>query len=193
MRADSPQQNPLKRTEFDYRLSIPNLEVSIAFEQFIDRAYFDPISDGVQPLLTCFTEDRPAEDLECALQDLVLSLVSHHDVARRPEAVFHAFVLGLLANLRSAYEIRSNVESGYGRADIIMRPKTDRYPLAFVIEFKSVEESADAEAALSEGLQQIEERHYPAQLRSAGVAEENIRRFAIVLCGKKIQVQRKLP
>jgi hypothetical protein len=53
-----------------------------------------------------------------------------------PEAVFHAFVLGLLANLRSVYDIRSQAESGLGRADIIMITKTSRYPAGYLIEFK---------------------------------------------------------
>ncbi len=190
LRATDPQPNPLRRTEHTYRLTIPNLEVAVAYEQFIDRIYTEFNADGVRPLLDCLIEDRPAADFERVLQELTLALVSHHDVARQAEAVFHAFVLGLLANLRSVYEIRSNAESGYGRADIVMRPKTERYPLAYVIEFKSIAESADAESALAVAVAQIDERDYPAPLRVAGVREEHLRKLAIVLAGKRIHVRR---
>mgnify|MGYP006279869453 CR=1 FL=1 len=193
LRADDPERNPLDETEKLWRLNIPNLEVSIAYRQFVNRIYADALPDGVKSLLNCFTKDRAAEDFEHVLQELVLSLVSHHDVARRPEAVFHAFVLGLLANLRRVYEIQSNAECGYGRADIIMRPKTERYPLGYVIEFKSVDEGADLETALDDALRQIDARDYPARLRSAGVAPENIRRLAVVLCGEKLRVRRAPP
>ena len=36
------------------------------------------------------------------------------------------------------YEIHSNPETGYGRADILLRPRGERFPLGFVIEFKSL-------------------------------------------------------
>ena len=193
LRADECERNPLDQTELLWRLTIPNLEVSVAYRDFVNRIFRDVRADGIKPLVRCFTEDRPARELEDVLQELVLSLVSHHDVARRPEAVFHAFVLGLLANLRDVYHVQSNVESGYGRADIIMRPKTDRYPLGFIIEFKSIEDSADVEAALTEGLDQIDDRDYPGRLRAAGVAEENIRKLSVVLCGKTLRVRREAP
>ncbi len=190
LRATDPRRDPLDETALLWRLSIPNLEVSVAYRQFVDRIYTEFNADGVRPLLDCFIEDRPAADFERVLQELALSLVSHHDVARQAEAVFHAFVLGLLAGLRSVYEIRSNAESGYGRADIVMRPKTDRYPLAYVIEFKSVAESADAESALAAALAQIETRDYAAPLRAAGVRDEHLRKLAVVLAGKRIHVRR---
>jgi len=90
---------------------------------------------------------NPITRLEEILQNLTLSLVSYHDLARLPEAVFHAFIFGLLANLRSVYDIRSNKESGYGRADIIMIPKGTRYPVAYVFEFKSIPKEEDNEAS----------------------------------------------
>lgn len=190
LRANDPQTDPLDATSLLWRLSIPNLEVSVAYRQFVDRIYTEFTADGIRALLDCFVEDRPAAEFERVLQELTLSLVSHHDTARQGEAVFHAFVLGLLAGLRSVYDIQSNAESGYGRADIVMRPKTARYPLAYVIEFKSVAGSADAESALAAALGQIGRRDYPARLRAAGVRDEHLRRLAVVLAGKRVHVRR---
>jgi hypothetical protein len=102
--------------------------------------------------------------------------------------VFHAFFLGLLANLRSVYEIRSNNEAGYGRADIVMHPKTDRFPSGFVVEFKSIkkDEDADMEDELKKAMEQIEEKKYVTNLQEAGVS--TVYRIALVLKGKDIRV-----
>jgi hypothetical protein len=186
LKATDPGFDDLGR--LTYALSIPNREVGIAYRQFVDRAYGRAQEGGIQDFLDWFIGDRPAGDLERIMQPLVLELVSSHDAARQPEAVFHAFALGLLANLRTVYEIRSNAESGYGRADILMRPKTDRYPLGFVIEFKSIDRSADADSALSAALAQIEDKEYMARLREAGVPDEHIRRVAVVLQGRRLAV-----
>jgi hypothetical protein len=127
-------------------------------------------------------------DLEAVLQELVVNLVSHHNTGRYPEAVYHAFVLGLLANLRSLYEIRSEAETGYGRADILMIPRTDDFPTGYVIEFKSLQPGENLEAAAAAALEQIETKKYAAQLREAGTAPENIRKLAVVVRGKEVRV-----
>ncbi|HOW04685.1 PD-(D/E)XK nuclease domain-containing protein, partial [Methanospirillum hungatei] len=123
------------------------------------------------------------------LQNLTVSLVSFYDLARLPEAVFHAFVLGLLANLRSIYDIRSNAESGLGRADILMIPKTAGYPIGYVIEFKSIYPDDDMEKSAQEALTQIRERKYDASVLSGGTEPDNIRYLAIVLQGKNVMVK----
>ena len=107
---------------------------------------------------------------------------------RQPEAVFHAFFLGLLANLRSVYDIRSNHEVGYGRADIVMHPKTERFPSGFVVEFKSIKkgEDVDMDKELKSAMEQIEEKKYVTHLQGAGVS--TVYRIALVLKGKDIRV-----
>jgi hypothetical protein len=106
-----------------------------------------------------------------------------------PEAVFHAFVLGLLANLRSVYDIRSQAESGLGRADIIMITKTSRYPAGYLIEFKSIKPGEDIERVAQEALRQREEKQYDASVISAGMIQENARRLAVLLQGKQVFVR----
>jgi hypothetical protein len=106
--------------------------------------------------------------------------------------VFHAFVLGLLANLRSVYEIRSNIESGYGRADILMIPKTTKYPIGYVIEFKSISLKKDPNKSAGSALVQIQRKEYMAALHNAGVSLDQVRPLAIILQGKKVVV-REIP
>jgi hypothetical protein len=111
-----------------------------------------------------------------------------YDLAKLPEAVFHAFVLGLLANLRNVYEIRSNPEAGYGRADILMIPKTLNYP-AYIIEFKTTLHAADGREKAKNAMIQIRKTEYEAALKNAGIKPEQKIKIAIILQGKKVMVR----
>ena len=183
--ADDPK--PDIRGRSAYRLSIPNKEISFAYETFIQRTHpGEP--GGLDALMDWFIHSKPAQELQHQLQDLVLHLVSMYDLAKQPEAVFHAFVLGLLANLREVYEIRSNAESGYGRADILMIPKTGRYPTGYIIEFKSIGQKEDIKQACSRALAQIHEKTYSAAVYNAGIPKDRVRSLAIILQGKRVLV-----
>lgn len=188
LNASDPVPNPMNDNYTLYRLSIPNREVSLAYEQFINR-FFDDAENGggVAAFLECFKDDEHLTLLERELSDLMLGLVSHHDTARYPEAFIHAFILGLLANLRSAYDIQSNPEVGYGRADITMRPtKPEYYPLGFVIELKAAPKTRrKLDGLAAEALEQIARNQYAARLRSQ-MPEKDIRHIAIVMAGKRI-------
>jgi len=186
LKADDP--TPDIRGRSAYRLSIPNRESSYAYETFIESLYQRP-SGGLDTLLAWFTDRGSELELENLLQDLVLGLVSMYDIARLPEAVFHAFVLGLLANLRSVYEIRSNTESGYDRADILMIPKTTKYPIGYVMDFKSIDLKTDPNESAERALFQIQGMEYMAALHNAGVSPDQVRTLAIILQGKKVIVR----
>ena len=176
------------RGRITYNLTIPNKEVSFAYDSFIDLLY--PETDGgLDALMDCFIGKRTLNDLNLILNDLTMSLVSIYDLARLPEAVFHAFVLGLLANLRYIYEIRSNVETGCGRADILMFPKTKEYNYGYVIEFKSISVRSDIDKAITKAFQQIIDKNYPATLFNAGVKPEMLICLVIILQGKKVTVK----
>jgi hypothetical protein len=136
-----------------------------------------------------FRDHNPVMNLEEILQDLTLSLVSIYDIAKLPEAVFHAFVLGLLANIRSVYDVRSNAEAGLGRADIIMIPKTRKFPTGFIIEFKSVKPEENIEKIAKDALIQIQDKRYDATMISPGINTDNIRHLAVILQGKQVIVR----
>jgi hypothetical protein len=187
LRAEDPQPNPLKRTELRWQLSIPNVELATVYEAFVRRWHSQLHFGALEELLTALLAAR-FDEVECRLRQLVQGLVSMHDVSRYPEAFYHAFLLGLLANARSVYEIRSNAEAGYGRADLILRPKTADYPLAFILELKSVATDETMEAAAADALRQIDARGYEAQLLEAGVPQDNIHKAAVVFRGREVLV-----
>ena len=51
------------------------------------------------------------------------------------ERFYHGFVLGLMAEQAENYVLKSNRESGFGRYDVMMRPKKENLP-AIILEFK---------------------------------------------------------
>lgn len=182
-------ENPLTdiRGRITYKLSIPNREIYFAYEHFVESLYYKT-GGGIEALLRCFLDISSLSQLESILQDLTLGLVSMYDLAKLPEAVFHAFFLGLLANLRNVYEIRSNVEAGYGRADILMIPKTREYQTGYIIEFKTSDSEKNNKKIKEDALNQIRVKEYQTALINAGVRNDQIVKIAVILQGKKILI-----
>jgi hypothetical protein len=186
LKADNPQ--PDLRRRITYQLSIPNREISYTYENFIESLY-TRTDGGLDALLKCFLGERSLLHLESILQDLTLSLVSIYDLAKLPEAVYHAFVLGLLANLRTIYEIRSNPEAGYGRADILMIPKNTQHLSAYIIEFKTTYAKKGKEKTIRNAIGQIREKEYSSAVLNAGIMPDKIIKLAIILQGKNVIVE----
>ena len=182
-----------RRNRVYHRLAIPNLEVETLYGRIVDRwltrhirrehlnSLLDALEDGDVPLFAAH------------LQTLVLNMLSFHDTAggkgRVPEVVYQSFVLGLLANLGDKYRIRSNIESGLGRADISMST-VEPGGRGIVMEFKRLAAGEEMQGQLTAALSQIKEKQYAAnhgachRLRRqtiAGSASSSIiRRFWIV-------------
>jgi len=64
-------------------------------------------------------------------QKLVLESTSFHDAK---ENSYHMLMLGMVMHLRELYDITSNIESGHGRSDLIMKSK-DAKRSHIIIEF----------------------------------------------------------
>ncbi len=187
LRAEDPQRDPITDS-LAYRVSIPNREVREVYKSFVRNWYEDLEFQETDELLRSLVGEE-YEEFDRLLNKLMRGLLSYHDGARYPEVAYHAFFLGLLANLRAIYEIRSNAESGYGRADIILRPKTEDYPHGYVIEFKAIDDADRMDAEVQEAFDQIADRDYAHQLKESGVRKEDLRLMAVVVAGKKVEVQ----
>ena len=137
------------------------------------------------------------KEMNIYMNDVALSTFSYFDVGTQPsertqpERFFHGFVLGLLVELRDIYEIKSNRESGYGRYDVMLVPKSDdRKYNAIILEFKvydSYDESTLEDTAQS-ALRQIEEKNYDAELIASGIEKERIRHYGFAFEGKKVLI-----
>ena len=117
-----------------------------------------------------------------------MNLLSYQDPGSvDPEGVYHGFVLGLLAAMEPDYLVRSNRESGDGRPDLMIRPREPGKPAA-VLELKVVRKGQlTSTAALREGLAQIRDRRYEAELLSNGASV--VHAFAVAFDGKRVWVK----
>jgi len=103
-------------------------------------------------MLIALTRGKMDKFLE-AYQKLVLEATSYHDAK---ENAYHMLMLGMVMQLRDLYDITSNLKSGHGRSDLIMKSKSSARP-HLIIEFK---QGPDLEKLKREALNQIQENQY---------------------------------
>ncbi len=150
-------------------LAIPNHEVRTVFKDAI-LAWFGRAEQSAV-LVEHLLAGRMAA-FAATLSEVVANLLSYHDTAgTNPERVYHAFVIGLLAQMEDRYRLYSNRESGYGRPDLVLLPR-QAGGVGFLFEFKSgcSAKSADLKAAADAALEQAVERDYAAVFRQEQVA-----------------------
>jgi len=183
-----PVELNLVMGRYHAKLAIPNEEVRIVYQDLF-RVWLhriDPRSDDTTVLVKALLSNDAAT-VEERLQSILMRAMSYLDAgAKEPEALYHGFVLGLLVHLENQYEVRSNRESGYGRVDLWMRPKTPGRP-GVVIEFKVKDVDKPERAALEEAAKQVREKHYTADLLAAGISP--VYEYAVAFDGKKAFVR----
>lgn len=172
-----------------YALEIPNFEVEVLYCNMIEQWLA-----GTQDIMwfNQFLEyllNGEIEKFTKYLKEVMLQIVSVHDVAKEPEAFYHGLMLGFVASLDKArYEIKSNKESGYGRYDIALIPK-DITKKAIILELKSIEDVKDLASKAEEALAQINQKEYESEIKSRGI--DNIVKIGIAYCGKELAVKHK--
>ena len=177
----------------EYDLSLTNLEVRSMLPALI-RGWFTSAGS----CCNAFVEALLAKDVEAMnlwMNEIVRTTISVFDVGEKasryqmPERFYHGFVLGLLVELNTSYELRSNRESGYGRYDVMLIPR-NKSADAFILEFKvrSDKKEANLQETLEAAHRQMEERHYEAELLDRGIRKEKICRYALVFQGKNVLI-----
>jgi len=170
-------------------LSIPNREVKLAYEDTLMAWFNEDLSRSFNDRLLDALTTGDVLTFGEGLAKFVLKVVSFYDTAdNRTEHFYHAFLLGLLARLDSAYLIRSNGESGYGRYDICLIPK-DASRKGIIMEIKAVRSrrSETMPGRLAEARTQLLANRYETELLAHGVTD--ILRLAIAVEGKEVVVE----
>jgi hypothetical protein len=172
-------------------LRIPNLEVRSVFTQtFRSWLSSEPGNTGSSVVHELSSAMLAGDTLlfERQLSRLLVTMLSYHDVGgRRVEAVYQAFVVGLLVFLEPTHLVRSNREAGYGRADILVTPR--KAGPGAVLELKVMEpEFGDTvESCLGQAIAQLHDRDYAAEVRAAGATD--VFQYAVVFDGKRCWVR----
>lgn len=174
-------------------LRLPNLEVASFYRTVVLDALEDNLNiDYYRQMLNSLVKGE-IEQFKTIFYDIVLASLSSFDTAdNEPERFYHALVLGMLVSLRNSHEVSSNRESGYGRYDVMIIPKTvQENSYGIIIEFKRISPSSKEtlEEGVAAALKQIEQKAYASHLQERGV--KKIIQLAIVFSGKKVLIQQK--
>ena len=140
----------------DYVVDVPNLEILSFFERdFIRRFMKDP--DYFRELINSLVKGDMYR-FEERLKYIFMTSPSHFDF-KQEEANYHLFILGMLIQLKREYKVKSNLETGRGRTDVLVLPY-DKNKLGFVFEFKVSKNIEELETKAEEALKQIDEKNY---------------------------------
>ena len=179
--------------EEEYVLKLTNKEVRLMFRDMIEgwfKDYVPAYNDFIKALLL---HDKKA--MNRYMNRVALETFSNFDTGNKPsdstepERFYHGFVLGLMVELSGRYTVTSNRESGFGRYDVMLKPKNDADD-AILMEFKV--HDADDEKTLDDtvaaALAQIEEKQYAASLEAEGIPRKRIRKYGFAFKGKNVLI-----
>lgn len=137
-----------------YDVSIPNEEVRQSVKRILNKAI--PLSNrNVVNFVRAFI-DQDVEGMTSCMEN-ILSYHSYFDL--KDETSYTIILMQVLSELISRYDVRTQVESGNGRVDIMLRPMVRGLP-PMVIEVKRAKKEKKLGKALDQALEQIHDRRY---------------------------------
>ena len=163
-----------------YLVRIPNMEIMNFFkDEFLNIIFgnYDTV-DRLRDAL----RDKNLRQLDRVIEKIVLDVMSFHDTGTNNEYSYHMLLAGFFYALDSYYITKSNVEAGYGRADIILFPR-DKSKAGYILELKRAY-TKTPEKEVEKALQQIDDNKYYVELERYGVKE--IIKLGYIFDGKKV-------
>ena len=166
-------------------VALPNREIAFVYNKEILQKLADIIPQATAISIQEALYSNDAQRLQKEMHKLLLQSASCYDTAG--ENFYHGFVLGLCAMMDNRYYISSNGESGEGRYDIQLLPKSEDIP-GILIELKAGRNfSGDKLKQLSEtALAQIQDRKYDTDMISKGI--KTVFKYGVAFSGKQVEV-----
>lgn len=110
------------------------------------------------------------EKFRLEIRELLKNAISFRDL--KEENSYHLFVIGLVSIMSENYFVKSNVESGDGIPDLVLKPK-NKTKKVFIFEFKysRAKDSKNLKRTARSALKQINDRNYSEGLKYEGYKE----------------------
>jgi len=164
-----------------YEVKVPNTEVNNAFQEVV--ALYMNIDEMTLDALFSAMLEVDMQTFEDKYHEILLENTSFYDTTQK-ENSYHMLMLGMCVYLKDKYTVKSNIESGEGRADIMLSPKKDG-DMNIILEFKS-EDKYTIETSADRALTQIEEKKYYAGMKG------KVLMIGIAHQGKECKVKHKI-
>ena len=166
-------------------LAIPNKEIRTVYNNEIIALLADNIDNGIINQLQQYLITKNSSALQQTLRKFLLETVSYYDTLK--ENYYQGLLLGMTGLFTNTYYVSSNRESGEGRYDIQLQPKTAAMP-CIIIEIKAAKDATEEQlkALAAEALTQIESKHYDTELMAHGIT--TVYKYGIAFSGKKVEI-----
>ncbi|HBY21593.1 MAG: hypothetical protein A2Y24_05320 [Clostridiales bacterium GWE2_32_10] len=153
------------------KLEIPNRELKGSYESMIETWVAETIGNlEIDEMLEELTQGKIEDFIESFSQLILENMSSYDATGKEAEKYYHVFCLGLFVKLKNKYYVKSELETGIGRSDVILIPK-DNKKRGIILEFKKARYRKTIEEAAKEAINQIEEKKYETVLKEHGVEE----------------------
>ena len=164
-----------------YLVRIPNKEVKTFFKDL----FVDIVFKGTTNVMNMVEalEKKNIGRIISILEEVVLNAMSFHDTSIKYENPYQTLLAGFFYALDSYYLMSSNIESGYGRADIILNPRNKTWA-GYIFELKRAK-TDNLEKEAQEAFNQIDDKKYDTMLKRNGV--KDVVKIGLVFDGKKIE------
>ena len=167
------------------KLSIPNKEIKSVYRKEIMSLLTDAVGEDVVHSLRQALLYKDIVELQKCLRQFLLHTISCYDGLQ--ENYYHGLLLGMTVIFSNDYYPLSNRESGEGRFDIQLTPRDASLP-GIIIEIKAARNASveKLQELAKAALEQIEAKHYDAELQRQGIA--TIYKYGIAFSGKNVEI-----
>ncbi len=171
-----------------YKLKLPNKEVQEFFKEVVMNWLSNALNISFSDLyvsLVMMLRNGETEGFATFLEKFIKNVLSYYDLGfEESERVYKAFLLGMLSIALNGFELESEMESGYGRLDIVIYPKEKRHGnYAVILEIKRAEDVKKLKDLARKALDQIREREYYPKMKRKNL---NVIGFGIAFSGKRV-------
>ena len=139
-------------------LKLPNEEIRCLFAHYVDEWFSENVRKSSRKTLFHAIWTGDTDMLSEQISQYLFDTISYYDYR---EDYYHAFLAGLLSG--AGYIVKSNRESGTGRADILLLDRKNRR--AAVFEIKRTSSADDMEKAAESALEQMQAMEYGDDLQ----------------------------